>query len=136
MAAVLVALTGLFALFRDHNGTSGSPTPTPNQTIVDGSPSPRINNSITVLGIKAETREQSDGRYFNFAAADLEVILGRRFYDGEQFVASRDPEGPRRPIVVFRGSPSGVGDARGRYIQWRPNDWRSGDRVYVFSRDN
>jgi hypothetical protein len=137
LAVLIGAITALIALLLPHchNGSNSSPTPIPSPTIVGGSPSPKISNSITVLGIQAETKEQSDGRYFNFDAADLEAILGRRFYDSEQFVASRDPEAPRRPIVVFRGSPSGAGDARGRYIKWRPNDWKPGDHVYVFPPD-
>ncbi len=129
LAALIVAITGLLALFlhQRHGGDDGSPTPVPSPTFT-ATPAPWL----TVLDIKAKTKEQSDGRYFDFKASELERILGRPFFHGERFLAARRADEPSRPILVFRGSSGGPGDAQGRYEDWHPKDWKPGDHVYVF----
>ena len=93
--------------------------------------SPSVVGPIHVLGIGH--LKGSDGKYFNFAASELDKALGRLDWDGNKIVISRKKGGPTDTVSVWRQVPvNGVGDAYGR-IEPVANvdDWRVNYEFYV-----
>src|ERR1051325_10209187 len=79
----------------------------------------------------------SKGKYFDFDAADLDAILGRKDWDDTLISVSPNANGAFRQARVWRSSNGGPGTAHGRYeADPKDDDWRSGDLVYVRPPNN
>lgn len=84
--------------------------------------------------LSVQHKNGSKGQYFDFDAADLDAILGRKDWNDILISVSPNVNGDFRPARVWRSANGGPGSAHGRYeTQSKDGDWRSGDLVYVQS---
>jgi hypothetical protein len=74
----------------------------------------------------------SNGVYFDFDASDLDAILSRKDWNDTKISVCPNANGAFQLARVWRSANGGPGTAHGRYETGsKPNDWRSGDLVYV-----
>ena len=133
LAALIVALTGLFALFHHNNASDGSPTPTPSPTLTATPTATPPKNFITVVNIK--NGPSTGGEYFDFDPADMDAALESKAWDHQYLWASQTIDGPRRKIWIVRGCSGSPTTVCGRYEpKGKPGDFYQNERLYVFWR--
>jgi hypothetical protein len=89
---------------------------------------------LLVNGI-AEKSPHSDGRYFDFNAAELDKALGRPDWDKHVFLVSKSHDRGFRRAVFWRKDDA-PGGARGRLLPTgKPGDWKKNETFYLVPKD-
>lgn len=81
-------------------------------------------------------KRYSDGRYFDFDAAELDKALGRTDWDQHVFLVSKSRDRGFRRAVLWRGRDDAPGGARGRLLPTgKPGDWKKDETFYLVPKD-